>query len=186
MCCSLIYTLYPATTSELSSGDSSERPFHSSSPSAGLSRKRCRSLVDSVPSSTPDLGSLALTHVELLPPRKRFRDSYSSKASIEEDTEIDPIETEVDMKLGIGDEDDVRDHVKIGPRDVGIDLMSTLIVEEEIIEPTGEDSSDSSHTRDGIVRSFEDMPIDLNDAVRDFYHYMSEVRIDRIVEIETI
>ncbi|GJX99742.1 putative reverse transcriptase domain-containing protein [Tanacetum coccineum] len=33
--------------------------------------------------------------------------------------------------------------------------------------------------------SFEDMPIDLDDVVRDFYHHMSEVCIDRIVEIET-
>ncbi|GJR34369.1 hypothetical protein Tco_1210053 [Tanacetum coccineum] len=130
---------------------------------------------------------------------------YSSEASIEEDTEVDPIETEVDMELGIGDGDDVRDHVEIDPRDVrddteeyeadtsagdtvevGIDPMSAPIVEEEIVEPAGEDSSDSSGTRDGIVRSFKDMPIDLDDAVRDFYHHMSEVRIDRIVGIETV
>ncbi|GJQ97299.1 hypothetical protein Tco_0008438 [Tanacetum coccineum] len=182
--------------------------------------------VDSVPSSTPVIGSLAPTHTDLLPPRKRFRDSYSSKASIEEDTEIDPIEIEVDMKLGIGDGDDVRDHVKIDPRDVrddieeyeadtnhvkidprdvrddieeyeadtsagdmvevGIDPMSAPIVKEEIVEPAGEDSSDSSGTRDGIVRSFEDMPIYLDDVVCDFYHYMSEVRIDRIVGIKTV
>ncbi|GJX56244.1 hypothetical protein Tco_0286141 [Tanacetum coccineum] len=153
----------------------------------------------------PVMGSLAPTRADLLPPRKRFRDSYSSEASIEEDTEVDPIETEVDMELGIGDGDDVRDHVEIDPRDVrddteeyeadtsagdtvevGIDPMSAPIVEEEIVEPAGEDSSDSSGTRDGIVRSFEDMPIDLDDAVRDFYHHMSEVRIDRIVGIETV
>ncbi|GKD55878.1 hypothetical protein Tco_1289265 [Tanacetum coccineum] len=108
------------------------------------------------------------------------------------------------MVLGIGDRDDVRDHVEIDPRDVkddteeyeadtsagdtvevGIDPMSAPIVEEEIAEPTGEDSSNSSGTRDGIVRSFEDMPINLNDVVRDFYHHMSKVRIDRIVRIET-
>ncbi|GKD25850.1 hypothetical protein Tco_1232064, partial [Tanacetum coccineum] len=96
-------------------------------------------------------------------------------------------------------------HVEINPRDVrddteeyeadtsaretikvGIDLMSALIVEEEIVEPAGEDSSDSSSPRDGIVRSFEDMPTDLDDIVRDFYHHMSEVRIDRIVGIETV
>ncbi|GKG12488.1 hypothetical protein Tco_0346725, partial [Tanacetum coccineum] len=41
-------------------------------------------------------------------------------------------------------------------------------------------------SRDGVVRSFKDIPIDLDDVVRDFYHHMSEVRIDRIVEIETI
>ncbi|GJS19415.1 hypothetical protein Tco_0448047 [Tanacetum coccineum] len=64
--------------------------------------------------------------------------------------------------------------------------MSTPIVEEEIVELAGEDSSDSSGTRDGIVRSFEDIPIDLDDAVRDFYHHMSEVRIDRIVGIKTV
>ncbi|GKG23443.1 hypothetical protein Tco_0391479, partial [Tanacetum coccineum] len=62
--------------------------------------------------------SLAPTRDDLLPPHKRFRDSYSPEASIEEDTEIDLIETEVDMELGIGDGDDVRDHVEIGPRDV--------------------------------------------------------------------
>ncbi|GKG49184.1 hypothetical protein Tco_0515636, partial [Tanacetum coccineum] len=106
--------------------------------------------------------------------------------------------------LGIGDRDDVRGHVEINPRDIrddtkeykadtstgdtveaGIDPMSTPIVEEEIIEPARKDSSDSSGTRDGIVRSFKDMPIDLNDVVHEFYHHMSEVRIYRIVMIET-
>ncbi|GKE35012.1 hypothetical protein Tco_1454334, partial [Tanacetum coccineum] len=188
-----------------SSGDSSKRPLHSSLHSAGPSRKRCRSPVDSVPSSTPVMGSLAPTRVDLLTPRKRFRNSYSSEASIEEDTEIDPIETEVDIKLGISDGDDVRDHVKIDPRnvrddteeyeadtsagdtvEVGIDPMSAPIVEEEIVEPAREDSFDSSSIRDVIVRSFEDMPIDFDDAVRDFYHYMSEVRTDRIVGIKTV
>ncbi|GKB96830.1 hypothetical protein Tco_0982967 [Tanacetum coccineum] len=151
------------------------------------------------------MGSLAPTRADLLPPRKRFRDSYSSEASIEEDTEVDPIETEVDMELGISDGYDVRDHVEIDPRDfrddteeyeadtsaedtvrVGIDSMSAPIVEEEIVKPAGEDSSYSSGTRDGIVRSFEDMPIDLDDAVRVFYHHMFEVRIDRIVGIKTV
>ncbi|GKF59321.1 hypothetical protein Tco_0176107, partial [Tanacetum coccineum] len=94
-----------------------------------------------------------------------------SEASIEEDTEIDPIESEVDMELGIGDRDDVRDHVEIEFRDVrvdtegyeadtsagdtvevGIDPMSAPIVKEEIVEPAGEDSSDLSGTRDDIRR----------------------------------
>ncbi|GJR90756.1 hypothetical protein Tco_0214767 [Tanacetum coccineum] len=205
-CAAPLSTLYPPTTSESSSGDSSERPLHSSLHSAGPSRKRCRSPVDSVPSSTPVMRSLAPTRADLLPPRKRFRDSYSSEASIEEDTEIDPIETEVDMELGISDGDDERDHVEIDPRDVrddteeyeadtsvgdtvevGIDPMSAPIVEEEIVEPAGEDSSDSSGTRDGIVRSFEDMPIDLNDAVVTFYHHnVLRISIARIVRIEEL
>ncbi|GJT30028.1 hypothetical protein Tco_0910303 [Tanacetum coccineum] len=203
-CAAPLSTLYPPTTSESSLGDSSERLLHLSSHSVGPSYKRCRSSVDYVPSSTPVMGSLAHTGANLLPPRKRFRDSYSSEASIEEDTEIDLIETEVDMEVGIGNGDDVRNHVEIDLRDVrddteeyeahtsagdmvvvGIDPMPAPIVEEEIVKPTREDPSDSSGTRDGIVRSVEDMPIDLDDVVRDFYHHMSEVRIDRIVGIET-
>ncbi|GJS95584.1 hypothetical protein Tco_0802552 [Tanacetum coccineum] len=204
-CAAPLSTLYPPTILESSSGDSSERPLHLSLHSVGPSCKRCRSPVDSVPSYTLVMGSLAPTCADLSPPRKRFTDSYSSEASIEEDTEIDPIKTEVDIELGISDGDDVRDHVEIDPRDVrddteeyeadtsagdtvevGIDPMPAPIVKEEIVEPAGEDSSNSSGTRDGIVRSFEDMLIDLDDVVRDFYHHMSEIRIDRIVGIETV
>ncbi|GKG12004.1 hypothetical protein Tco_0346241, partial [Tanacetum coccineum] len=64
--------------------------------------------------------------------------------------------------------------------------MLVPIVEEEIVEPVGEDSSDLFGTRDGIVKSFEDMSIDLDEVVHDFYHHMSEVRIDRIVGIEIV
>ncbi|GKA21046.1 hypothetical protein Tco_0701035 [Tanacetum coccineum] len=106
----------------------------------------------------------------ITPPHKRFRDSYSFQASIEEDNEIDPIETGIDIELGIGDGDGVKDHVEIDPRDVrddteeyeadtsagdtvevGIDPMSAPIVEEEIVEPAGEDSSDSSGTRMALL-----------------------------------
>ncbi|GJV73774.1 putative reverse transcriptase domain-containing protein [Tanacetum coccineum] len=140
-CAAPLSTLYPPTTSESSSGDSSERPMHSSSHYVGLSRKRCRSSVDS-------------------------------------DAEIDPIETEVDMELGIGDGDDVRDHVEINPKDVRDDT-------EEYEADTSAGDTVESGTRDGIVRSFKNMLIDLDDAVRDFYHHMSEVRIDRIIGIKT-
>ncbi|GKF04450.1 hypothetical protein Tco_0035118, partial [Tanacetum coccineum] len=165
-CAAPLSTLYPPTTSESSSGDSSERPMHLSSHAAGPSHKRCRSPVDLVPLSMPVTGSLALTRADLLPPRKRFTDSYSSEASLEEDVEVGLTGTGVDMELGI-------------------DPMTAPLVEEEIVEPAGEDSPDSSGTRDGIVRIVEDMPVDLSDAVRNFYHHMSKVRVDRIVEIET-
>ncbi|GJU75491.1 hypothetical protein Tco_1272561 [Tanacetum coccineum] len=185
-CAAPLSTLYPPTTSESSSGDSSERPLHSSSHAAGPSRKRCRSLVDSVPSFMPVMGSLAPTRADLLRPRKRFRDLYSSEASIEKDAKVGPIETGVDMELGIGDGDDVRDNVEI---DLGDFRDDTEEYEADAsagdTSHWGEDSSDSSGTRDGIVRSVEDMPGDLDDDVRDFYHHMSEVRVDRIVGIET-
>ncbi|GJR55208.1 hypothetical protein Tco_1405729 [Tanacetum coccineum] len=179
--CSTIY-LYPPTQQSHPSGDySSEGPCDSSSHAAGPSRKRCRSPVDSVPLSTPVMGSLAPTRADLLPPRKRFRDSYSSEASIEEDAEVGHIETGVDMEL----EDVWRLTPMLEHNLISIDPMSAPIVEEEIVEPAREDSSDSSGTRDGIVRSVEDMPVDLDDVVRDFYHHMYEVRVDRIVEIES-
>nr|GEX20031.1 hypothetical protein [Tanacetum cinerariifolium] len=164
-----------------------------------------KSLADSVPSSTLVTGSLAPTRVDLLPPHKRFRDSYSSETSMEEDTKIGTTETEDGRELDIVDRDDARDHVEIDPMDirdgteeyeadtsagdtvkVGIDPMSALVANEESKEPAGEDSSDSYGTRDGLFRSFEDMPIDLDDVVHYFYHYMFEVRIDRIFEIETV
>ncbi|GKF45157.1 hypothetical protein Tco_0131709, partial [Tanacetum coccineum] len=113
-CAALLSTLYPPTTSESSSRDSSERPMHLSSHSAGPSCKRGRSPVDSVPLSMTVTGSLAPTRANLLPPRKRFRDSYSSEASLEEDAEVGPTETRVDMELGMGD----GDHVEIDFRDV--------------------------------------------------------------------
>ncbi|GKF71940.1 hypothetical protein Tco_0208054, partial [Tanacetum coccineum] len=121
-CADPLSTLYPPTTSESSSGDSSERPMHLSSHSARPSRKRCRSLVDSVPLSPPVTGSLALTRADLLPPRKRFRDLYSSEASIKEDAEVGLTGTRVDMKLGISNGDEVGDHVEIDLREARDDI----------------------------------------------------------------
>ncbi|GJX86153.1 hypothetical protein Tco_0336927 [Tanacetum coccineum] len=164
-CAAPLSTLYPPTTSESSSGDSSERPMHLSSHSAGPSRKRCRSPVDSVSLSMPAMGSLAPTRADHLPPRKRFRDSYSSEASLEEDAEVGLTGTGVDVELGIGDGDVVGDRVGIDHRDarddteeyeadtstgdmaeVGIDPMTAPLVEEEIVEPAGEDSPDLPDT----------------------------------------
>nr|GEY70214.1 hypothetical protein [Tanacetum cinerariifolium] len=193
------YSIFRFSTSAFFRGDSLERPRHSSSLSVGPSRKRCRSSADSVPSSTPVTGSLAPTRADLLPPRKRFSDSYSPETNMEEDTEIDTIETENGRELAIIDGDDVRNQVKVDPRYdreefevstgdtvvLRIDLRSVPRVDDEIVEPVGGDSFSSSSTRDGTVRSVEDMPIDLDHAIRDFYHHMSEVHVDRIVGIET-
>ncbi|GKC40552.1 putative reverse transcriptase domain-containing protein, partial [Tanacetum coccineum] len=160
--------------------------------SVGPSCKRCRSPADSVPSLTPASGSLASTRADLLPPLKRFRDSHLSETSIEEDIEVGTAEAEVDLELVIGDEIVVRDRVEIdaeeckadssaeGTIEVGIDLMSAPAVDEESESARG-DSSDSSSTRGDSVRLVEDMHIDLGDAVRDFYHHMSEIRIDGVV-----
>nr|GEX99235.1 putative reverse transcriptase domain-containing protein [Tanacetum cinerariifolium] len=170
-CAALLSIFYPPTTSESSSGDSSERPMHSSSHSAGPSCKRCRSSADFIPSSTLVMGSLAPTHVDLLPPRKRFRDSYSSKTSMDEDTEIDTTETEDGRELDIVDGDDVRDHIEVDPRDDRRSLRPVLEI----------------RLCWGLIQSqlVEHIPVDMDGAIRDFYHHMSKVRVDRIVGIET-
>ncbi|GJS63479.1 putative reverse transcriptase domain-containing protein [Tanacetum coccineum] len=123
-CAAPLSTLYPPTTSESSSGDSSERPLHSSSHSAGPSRKRCRSPVDFVPSSTPVMGSLAPTRADICSYHHHNRDHVEiDPRDVRDDTE----EYEADTSAG--------DMVE-----VGIDPMSALIVEEEIVEPAREDS----------------------------------------------
>ncbi|GJR06403.1 putative reverse transcriptase domain-containing protein [Tanacetum coccineum] len=88
-------TMCPPTISESSFRDLSSESY------AGLSRKRCRS-----PTATMFLpifasGVLVPTRADLLPPRKRFRDSYSSKESIEEDIDAGS-GMEVDTGIGIG------------------------------------------------------------------------------------
>ncbi|GKE69243.1 hypothetical protein Tco_1527315, partial [Tanacetum coccineum] len=97
-------TPYPPTTSESSLGSSSERSLDSSSPSSRPSGKRCRSPTTSVPSPTYVSRSIAPTPADLLPPRKRFRDSYSPEGIGEEHMEVDIADAEavVDVRINEG------------------------------------------------------------------------------------
>ncbi|GKC89982.1 hypothetical protein Tco_1150631 [Tanacetum coccineum] len=181
-------TPYPPTTSESSLGSSYERLLDSSSPSSGPSRKRCRSPTTSVPLPTHVSRLIAPTPADLLPPRKRFRDSYSPEDSGEEHMEVDTADAEVVADVGISDgvvahtEDDVGMAVEIAASDVREDdeeceaEASVADTREIVVDPLAiGDSSESS--RGGIH--------DLEDTIYDIVHYMSEVRIDRITEIET-
>ncbi|GJZ45488.1 hypothetical protein Tco_0593084, partial [Tanacetum coccineum] len=96
-------TPYPLTTSESSLGLSFERSLDSSSLSSGPSRKRCWSSTASVPSPTHDSRLIAPTPVDILPPRKRFKDSYSSEDSGEEHIEVDTADAEAVADVGISD-----------------------------------------------------------------------------------
>ncbi|GKE42643.1 hypothetical protein Tco_1469927, partial [Tanacetum coccineum] len=66
-----------------------QRSLDSSSPFSRPSRKRCRSPTASVPSPTHASRSINPTPADLLPPRKRFRDSYSPEDSEEEHMDVD-------------------------------------------------------------------------------------------------
>ncbi|GJW09415.1 hypothetical protein Tco_1575242 [Tanacetum coccineum] len=177
-------TPYPPTTSESSLGSSSERSLDSSSPSSGPSRKRCRSPTASVPSTTHVSRSIAPTPADLLPPRKRFRDSYSLEDSGEEHMEVDIADADVGISEGVVAYP--KDGVGIGFEIVASDVReddeefeaeaSAADTREIVVDPLAiGDSSESS--RAGIP--------DLEDTIYDIVHYMSEVRIDRITEIET-
>ncbi|GJX68909.1 reverse transcriptase domain-containing protein [Tanacetum coccineum] len=180
-------TLYPPTTSESSPDSSSERSLDSSSPSAGPSRKRCRSPTTLVPSSTPVSRSIAPALADL-PPRKRFRDSYSSEVSREEHMEIGTADAETVADLGISE--GVGAHTKDGI-DLGVEVATNDIREDEE-EFEAEASAggmmeidvDPLATCDISEPTRGDTP-DLKGTLYDISHYMSEVPLDRIIEFET-
>ncbi|GKA40227.1 zf-CCHC domain-containing protein [Tanacetum coccineum] len=84
-------------------GSSFERLLDLSSPFSGPSRKRCRSPTASVPSSTHVSRSIAPTPTNLLPPRKRFRNSYSPDDSGEEHMEVDTADVEAIVDVCISE-----------------------------------------------------------------------------------
>ncbi|GJS48696.1 hypothetical protein Tco_0598817, partial [Tanacetum coccineum] len=181
-------TPYPPTTSESSPDSSSERSLDSSSLSAGPSRKRCRSPTTSVPSSTPVSRSIAPTHADLLPPRKRFRDSYSPEDSREEHMEIGTADAEAVADLGIGDGVGAHTEDGIG---MGVEIDASDIREDEE-EFKVEASAGGIMEIDvdplvtgGISESTRGDVPDLEGTLYDIVHYMSEVPLDRITEFET-
>ncbi|GJY86028.1 hypothetical protein Tco_0500054 [Tanacetum coccineum] len=155
-------TPYPPTTSESSLGSSFERLLDSSLPSFRPSRKRCRSPTASVPLPT-----------------------YVSR---EEHMEVDTTNAEAVVDVSVSErvtahpKDGLGMGFKIAASDVREDdeefeaEASAVDTREIDVDPLAiGDSSESS--RRGIPN--------LEDTIYDIVHYMSEVRIDRITEIET-
>ncbi|GJX01795.1 hypothetical protein Tco_0185708 [Tanacetum coccineum] len=165
-------TPYPPTTSESSLGSSSKRSLDSSLPSFRPSRKRCRSPTASVPSPTHVSRSIAPTPANLLPPRERFRDSYSPEDSGEEHMEGD---AEAVAYIGIGE--GVIAHPKDGVG-IGFEIAASDVREDDeefeaeasvadkreiVVDPLViGDISESS--RGGIP--------DLEDTIYDIVHYI--------------
>ncbi|GKA99051.1 hypothetical protein Tco_0826988 [Tanacetum coccineum] len=116
-----------------------------------------RSPTTSVPSLTHVSRSIAPTPANLLPPRKRFRDSYSPEDSREEHMEVDIADAEAVADVGISDgvvahtEDDVGIGVRIATSVVRKDeeefeaKASVADTREIIVDPLAiGDSSESS------------------------------------------
>nr|GEW43143.1 hypothetical protein [Tanacetum cinerariifolium] len=92
-------TMYLPTTFESSARDSS---FESS---VGPSHKRCRSFAATMTSSIHATRALVPSRADLLPPRKRFRESISPEDSVEEEIDTDRLEQ---VEEGLHD---IYDHV---------------------------------------------------------------------------
>nr|GEU76763.1 hypothetical protein [Tanacetum cinerariifolium] len=148
-------TMYPLTTSESSAGDSFFESF------AGPYRKRCRSPAAIMTSSIHYTRALVTLCVDLLPPRKRFRDSISIEDSVEDDIYTDVLDdieaddtavvvtvdkdVEVGIDAGIGMEVDVeiniKDEIESSDRgtmevrvdmDVGIDIPDGMLMPDAV------------------------------------------------------
>ncbi|GKB57745.1 hypothetical protein Tco_0913931, partial [Tanacetum coccineum] len=178
----------PRLVDPLSSPDSSsERSLDLFSPSIGPSSKRYRSHSTLVLSSTPVSRSIAHTLADL-PPRKRFRDSYSSEVSGEEHMEMGTADAETVVDLGISE--GVRAHTKDGI-DLGVEVATSDIREDgEEFEAeaskggTMENAIDPLATGDISEPTGGDAP-DHEGTLYDIYHYMPEVPLDRITKSET-
>ncbi|GKA05606.1 hypothetical protein Tco_0684726 [Tanacetum coccineum] len=149
-------TMYLPTTSKSSAGDSS------SESSIGPFRKRCRSPAATVTSSIHATRALVHSRADLLPPRKRFKDSISPEDSVEEDIDTDVLEdikadatnvevavdrdvvTEVDagidmeVNAGVDVEDEVKDEVESSDRgimEVGVDVAAGIDIPDGMLVP---------------------------------------------------
>ncbi|GJR08573.1 hypothetical protein Tco_0791225 [Tanacetum coccineum] len=148
--------MYPLTTYESSAGDSS------SESSAGPSRKICRSSAATVTSSIHATRALVPSRADLLPPRKRFRDSISPEDSVEEDIDTDVLEdieadattdevvVDMDVKAGVDAgigmevdvgvevEDEVKEEVESSDRgtiEVGVDVVAGIDIPDGMLMP---------------------------------------------------
>ncbi|GJU26643.1 hypothetical protein Tco_1165264 [Tanacetum coccineum] len=155
-----------SSTAESSPSDSPVTTLdrHSHSPSQYVipSRKRCRSPATTVPSSIPTLGAIVPTRSDLLPPRKRFRDSILREDSVEEDIDADvltnieadatvvEVTTDMDVEAGVdagigmevdvGDDIEDEDEVEAesndrGTMEVGVDVVARIDIPDGMLMP---------------------------------------------------
>nr|GEZ54864.1 reverse transcriptase domain-containing protein [Tanacetum cinerariifolium] len=143
------------------------------------------------------------TRIDLLPPRKRFRDSISPEDSIMEDIDADVLadieaniaaaeaatgmDVEAGTDVGISIEADVgvdREYeVESSPRgtiEVRMDRVIDPVVANDIDEPISEDYFDLI----SVDGSREVMQLGLDVAMQELYDHMHEIPVDRITDIE--
>nr|GEV34910.1 hypothetical protein [Tanacetum cinerariifolium] len=183
-------TMYPSTTFESSVRNSLSKS------SAGPSRKRCRYHVATVTSSIHARRALVPSRADLLPPHKRFRDSFSPEDSVEEDIDTDVLEDieadatavefavdsdveagidagiGMEVDVGIDVEDEVEDEVEScdrGTMEVGVDMDAGIDIPNGMLMPD-------------VVKRLE--PVE--EGLQDIYDHVIEIPLQRIKDIETV
>nr|GEU31747.1 hypothetical protein [Tanacetum cinerariifolium] len=159
-------TMYPLMTSELSAWDSS------SESSVGPSRKRYRSPVATVTSSIHSTRALVPSRANLLPPRKRFRDSISPEDSVEEDIDTDVLEDIEADATAIKDAVD-RDVKAVIDAGIGMEVDVGIDIEDEV-----EDEIESSDRGTMKVRVDMDVGIDIPDGM------LMPDAVERLAQVE--
>nr|GEV49833.1 putative reverse transcriptase domain-containing protein [Tanacetum cinerariifolium] len=84
-------------------------------------------------------GASVLTHADLIPPRKRFRDSYLPKDSIKEDINTCVL---MDVEANTISTKEETESSSVGTVKIGIDRVIELVVADDNTEPTREDYPD--------------------------------------------
>nr|GEU50964.1 hypothetical protein [Tanacetum cinerariifolium] len=140
----------------------------------------------SVSSSTPVLRLISFTHVDLLPPRKRLRDSYSPEDSREEHMEIGTADAEDVADLGTGDGVDTEDGICVGVEIAASDIRE----DEEEFEAEASTGGTMEIAIDLLVTSGRSESIsgdapDLEGALYDIVYYISKGPLETITEFET-
>ncbi|GJY74210.1 putative reverse transcriptase domain-containing protein [Tanacetum coccineum] len=178
-------TMYPPTTSESSTRDSSFKL------SVGPSRKRCRSPAATMTSFIHASRALVPSRADLFPPRKRFRDSISLEDNVKKDIDADvladikadativkvivdrDVVAEVDagiyLKVDVGV--DVEDEVESSDRgtmEVGVDVVAGIDIPDGMLMPD-------------VVERLEQV----EEVVQDIYAHVMEIPLQRIEDIET-
>nr|GEW68428.1 hypothetical protein [Tanacetum cinerariifolium] len=158
--------MYPSTTSESSTRDSS------SDSSARPSRKRCRSPIATVPLPIPFPGALEHTRADFC---YLVRD-------IEADTEVD---AGIGIEVGVEVVSEYKEEyeVEFGTRgiiEIRMDIVIEPVVVDDIFEPTSKDY----HNLISANGSREVMLIGLDVAMHVLYDHIHEILVDKIMDIK--
>nr|GEY85073.1 hypothetical protein [Tanacetum cinerariifolium] len=156
--------IHPPLARTSRSGDSS------SESSARPSRKRCRSLAATVISSIHATRALVPSRADLLPPRKRFKDSFSPKDCGEEVIDTDVLEdieaNATAIKVAV--DRDVEAGIDVGTMEVGVDMDAGIDIPDGMLMP------------DAVERLEQ-----VEEGLQDIYDHVIEIPLQRIEDIET-